>query len=389
MRRAILIVMDGCGIGALPDASGYGEEDPVSNTLPHVAEAVGGLHLPALERIGLGCIAPIKGLSGTGAVGAWGRSAIASVGKDSVTGHWEMMGIVIERPFPTYPNGFPKTLIEDFEHAIGRKILCNSAGSGTEIIKQYGREHIDTGYPILYTSADSVFQIAAHEVIIPLDELYRICEIARELLVAPNNVLRVIARPFIGDTPENYHRTENRRDFPLAPPPHSLLNFLKETGVSSHGIGVVCDLFPTSLFTRAQRTQSNAAHLSAIKSALNAGQESFLFANCEDFDMLYGHRNDPAGFAWALSEFDASLSDILIGLRPDDLLIITADHGNDPTTKSTDHSREYVPVLAYGKAVRRNAGFLSRMTLADIAATVALWLELPWKGVGRPLEIFA
>jgi phosphopentomutase len=241
----------------------------------------------------------------------------------------------------------------------------------------------------VYTSADSVFQIAGHDTTIPLEELYWICQAARDLLTAPHNVLRVIARPFAGDAPENFHRTENRRDYPLAPPPHGLLNFLRETGLASHAIGVVCDLFPRDLFTRSQRTQSNEAHLEAIHSAIASGGESLIFANCEDFDMLYGHRNDAAGFARALTSFDAALETILLNLRPDDLLIITADHGNDPTTKSTDHSREYVPVLAYGNGVRRNAGFLSRTTLADVAATIAQWLELPWRGVGRPLEIFA
>jgi len=350
--------------------------------------AVGGLKLPTLEKIGFGCVAPILGLAATGATGDWGRSAIASSGKDSLTGHWEMMGIITEKAYPTYPHGFPADLIESFARVTGLKALGNRAASGTDIIRELGDEHVRTGNPIVYTSVDSVFQIAAHESVIPLDEQYAICRKAREILVSPHNIQRVIARPFTGDSASTYKRTAHRRDFPLPPPPHNLLRFLKESGCAVHAIGVVAELFPQDMFARAERSQSNAESLAAIKQAVDDGVEPFVFANCEDFDMLYGHRNDTEGFARALTEFDAALAGIVAALRDDDLLILTADHGNDPTMPGSDHTREYVPVLATGASVRRNAGFLGRSALADVAATVAVWLEIDWKGVGRPLEIF-
>ena len=389
MRRVILIVMDGCGVGAMPDAAGYGEYDPASATLPHVSMAVGGLKLPTLEKIGLGCAAPILGLSATNATGAWGRSAIASTGKDSLTGHWEMMGIITEKASPTYPGGFPADLIANYERATGFKALGNRAASGTDIIRELGDEHVRTGNPIIYTSVDSVFQIAAHESVIPLEEQYALCRKVRAILIPPHSIQRVIARPFTGDTAATYVRTPHRRDFPISPPPHNLLRFLRDAGKTTHAIGVVADLFPDEMFGRFERTQSNAESLTAIQQAVESGTEPFVFANCEDFDMLYGHRNDTEGFARALTEFDAALAKIVSSLHDDDLLILTADHGNDPTVPGTDHTREYVPVLATGAAVRRNAGFLGRSALADVAATVAQWLDVDWKGIGRPLEIFA
>jgi len=372
MRRVILIVMDGCGVGAMPDAALYGLTDPQSATLQHVAEAVGGLHLPTLQRLGLGNITPIRGVSVTEAIGGWGRLAEASAGKDSVTGHWELMGIVTETPFPTYPHGFPPHIIADFEARIGQGTLGNIAGSGTEMLKQYGTQHLATGKPIVYTSADSVFQIAAHETLVPLGKLYAMCEIAREMLVFPHNVLRVIARPFVGDSPENFQRTENRRDFPLAPPEPNFLTALQAQGKTAHAIGVVADLFPRTYFVRAERTQNNPAHLAAILAAVRAGREDFVFANCEDFDMLYGHRNDPAGFAAALEEFDAALGSIMEALKPGDLLILTADHGNDPTTASTDHSREYVPLLVFGGGVMGDLG--TENSFSAVAGRVGEWL---------------
>ena len=375
MRRVILIVMDGCGVGAMPDAAQYGTTDPQSATLPHVAEAVAGLHLPTLQRLGLGNIAPMRGVSVTAeALGGWGRMAEASAGKDSVTGHWELMGIVTRTPFPTYPQGFPAEIIAEFEARIGRGTLGNVAGSGTEILKQFGREHIRTVKPIVYTSADSVFQIAAHEAIVPLETLYAMCAAAREMLTAPHNVLRVIARPFVGDAPENFRRTENRRDFPLAPPEPNCLTRLQAQGKTTHAIGVVADLFPRHYFARAERTQSNPAHLAAILAAIQTGREDFVFANCEDFDMLYGHRNDPAGFAAALEAFDTALGDILKELKPDDLLILTGDHGNDPTTASTDHSREYVPLLVYGGGVTGDLGM--KGSFVEVAARVKEWVGM-------------
>lgn len=385
--RVVLIVLDGCGVGAMPDAVQYGGDDALSATLPHVADAAGGLDLPALASLGLGRIAPIRGVPAAGPVkGAYGRMAERSAGKDSVTGHWEMMGIVSERPFPTYPSGFPSSLVATFERQIGRETLGNKPASGTEIIKELGEEHVRTGKPILYTSADSVFQLAAHEDVVPLAELYRICEVARRLLVAPHNVQRVIARPFAGADAASFRRTGNRRDFPLAPLADNVLSALAAAGVRVHGIGVVADLFPHSYFTAWKRTQSNAEHLSAIRQTLDEGGFDFLFANCEDFDMLYGHRNDPAGFARALVDFDAALARIIASLEPDDLLLLTADHGNDPTTPSTDHSREFVPILAFGGGVGAGQDLGTRAAFADIGATIMAHLGVAWNGPGKPIN---
>ena len=373
MHRVILIVLDGCGVGASPDAAAYaGTAELLSATLPHVAEAVGGLRLPTLQSLGLGNIVTIKGVApALNALGGWGKMAEASAGKDSVTGHWELMGITTLTPFPTYPNGFPRELIAEFEAKIGRETLGNLASSGTTILTTLGEEHVRTGKPIVYTSADSVFQVAAHERVVPLSELYALCETAREMLTVPNNVQRVIARPFAGDSPENFTRTEHRRDYPLPPPVPNFLSALADAGKTVHAIGVVADLFPKSYFARAERTQSNPACLAAILDAVQNGREEFVFANCEDFDMLYGHRNDPNGFARALEAFDAALVGILEALRPDDLLILTADHGNDPTTVSTDHSREYVPLLVHG-GIGGDLG--TRSTFADASAIAAEWL---------------
>ncbi len=381
MKRVILIVMDGCGVGAMPDAAHYGAADPQSATLPHVALAVSGLHLPCLQSLGLGNIVPILGVTPQDARGGWGRMAEASQGKDSVTGHWEMMGCVTAQAFPTYPHGFPAELMARFEREIGRGTLGNCASSGTEILARLGAEHLRTGKPIVYTSADSVFQVAAHEAIVPLAELYAICETARRLLQFPNNVQRVIARPFLGDAPL-FRRTEGRRDYPLAPPPGSLPQVLQQAGKTMHAIGVVADLFPRALFAQAERTQNNPAHLDALLRAVQSGTEDFVFANCEDFDMLYGHRNDAPGFAQCLREFDASLPAILDALRPDDLLLITADHGNDPTTLSTDHSREFVPLLAFAPSGAVQGSLGTRATFADAAATIAAWLGVVWAGPG-------
>ena len=374
MRRVILIVMDGCGVGALPDAAAYGGPSELSAaTLPHVAEAAGGLHLPTLGRLGLGNVAVIKGVApALNALGGWGKMAEASAGKDSVTGHWELMGITTLTPFPTYPNGFPRELIAEFEAKIGRETLGNLASSGITILTMLGEEHVRTGKPIVYTSADSVFQVAAHERVVPLSELYALCETAREMLTVPNNVQRVIARPFAGDSPENFTRTEHRRDYPLPPPVPNFLSALADAGKTVHAIGVVADLFPKSYFARAERTQSNPACLAAILDAVQNGREDFVFANCEDFDMLYGHRNDPAGFAACLEEFDSALAGIVDELKTDDLLILTADHGNDPTTASTDHSREYVPLMVFGGGVRGDLGTGS--SFGEVGRRVEEWL---------------
>ena len=386
MARIILIVMDGCGAGAMPDAARYGTTDPESATLPHVAAAVGGLRVPTLESLGLGRIAPIMGVSPLAAPrGGFGKLAELSAGKDSVTGHWEMMGIVTETPFPTYPGGFPPRVIAAFERAIGRGTFGNCAASGTEIIARLGEEHVRTGKPIVYTSADSVFQVAAHEAVIPVADLYAICQTARDLLVAPDNVQRVIARPFVGDAAATFARTPNRRDFPLRPPVPNVLIALREAGNRVHAIGVIAELFPREWFTTAERTQSNAEHLSAIRRAMAEDDFDLLFANCEDFDMLFGHRNDPQGFASALETFDDALSGIVHALRPDDLLLLTADHGNDPTTPSTDHSREFVPLIAFGQGIAPGRDLGTRATFADIGATIAGRLGVVWAGPGTAM----
>lgn len=372
--RSILVVLDGCGVGAAPDAADYGdvgENHP--DTLGHLAEAVGGLNLPTLQALGLGNIAPLRGVPPADAPRAhYGKVQPHSKGKDSVTGHWEMMGVHTEVPFPTYPNGFPPEIMQAFESRIGKQTLGNYPASGTEIIRQLGAEHLRTGKPIVYTSADSVFQIAAHEAVIPVEALYRMCEIARELLQPPHHVQRVIARPFIGDSPETFRRTENRRDFPLPPPPN-LIDALAERGVGVYGVGVVPELFVYRGFRHAERTQSNPEHHQALVRAL-ASDCACIFANFEDFDMLYGHRNDPEGFARALEAFDGMLADLLARLQPTDWLILTADHGNDPTTPSTDHSREYLPLLIYSPSVEAGRDLGVRRTLADIGATIgARW----------------
>lgn len=352
-RRFLLIVLDGCGVGALPDAAMYGPEDPGSNTLGNTARAVGGLKLPHLQMLGLGNVAPIDGVPPRPDAPAWwGRLAEASRGKDTVTGHWEMMGVVTDPPFPTYPDGFPPGLLRDFERRIGQRTLGGSPASGTEILKALGEEHVRTGFPIVYTSADSVFQIAAHEEKYGLARLYRVGEIAREMLVPPHHVGRVIARPFVGESAATFCRTQNRRDWPLPPPHPTMLDRLDDAGKRVHLIGRTAELFPRRPGQTFAPTGSNPAHAAAVAQSLDTGEADFLFANFEDFDMLYGHRNDPVGFARALSEFDRWLGgELRPRLRPGDLVGLTADHGNDPTTPSTDHSREYVPRLLFGPPV--------------------------------------
>ena len=353
MRRAAIIVLDGVGIGAAPDAAQYGDEG--SNTLGNLARAVGGMALPNLARAGLGNIAPLTGVPpDDNPLGAWGLMVPRSAGKDSTTGHWEIAGVHLEQAFPTYPNGFPSTVVAEFERRTGRPVIGNVVGSGTAIIDVYGPEHQRTGAWILYTSADSVFQIAAHEEVIPLAELYRGCAIARQVLAAPHNVSRVIARPFVGAA-GSYTRTANRRDFSVAPPDETLLDALLRAGIERQGVGKVDDLFAGRAIA-ARHTAENREGIAAIgtwlsRAAPRAGG-GLLFANLVDFDQLYGHRNDIAGFYAALREFDAALPGLVATSREDDLLFITADHGNDPTTASTDHARECVPVLAFGPDVR-------------------------------------
>ncbi|HSQ32629.1 MAG TPA: phosphopentomutase [Gemmatimonadaceae bacterium] len=377
-RRAAIIVLDGVGIGEAPDAARYG--DAGSDTLGNIARAVGGLCLPNLERAGLGNIAPLHGVAKTrAAAGAWGLMTPRSAGKDSTTGHWEIAGVHLERPFPTYPNGFPAEIVQPFERATGRRVIGNVAGSGTAIIDAYGPEQERTGAWILYTSADSVFQLAANEAVIPLDELYRGCSIARSLLVAPHDVSRVIARPFIGE-PGAYERTKHRRDYSIEPPAETLLDALEAAGIPRDGVGKVDDLF-AGRGIRSRHTGSNGEGIAAIAEWLGKAPEGLLFANLVDFDQSYGHRNDVPGFHGALREFDSALPQLLALLREDDLLFITADHGNDPTTESTDHARECVPLLVMGPAIKPVA-LGRRDTFSDLGATVADWFGTGFRGRG-------
>jgi phosphopentomutase len=374
----VILVLDGVGVGAAPDAAEYG--DAGSDTLGNLARAVGGLALPNLADAGLGCVSVIPGVPAVAApAGAWGTMRPASAGKDSTTGHWEIAGVHLERPFPTYPDGFPREVIERFSGAVGRGVIGNVAASGTEIIARLGEEHERTGKLIVYTSADSVFQVAAHEQVVPLEELYAACEVARTQLVAPHDVSRVIARPFVGK-PGAYVRTANRRDYSIAPPEETLLDDLAAAGVPRAGVGKVDDLFAGRSLS-ARHTRSNAEGIAAILEWLEGGQGGLLFANLVDFDQLYGHRNDVAGFERALREFDDALPAIRAALREDDLLFITADHGNDPTTASTDHARECVPLLALGEPVHP-VSLGERATFSDLGATVAEWLNVGFRGQG-------
>lgn len=378
MKRAAIIVLDGVGIGAAPDAADYG--DVGSNTLGNLSRAVGGLTLPNLARAGLGNIAPLEGVGRTDRpAAAWGVMEPRSAGKDSTTGHWEIAGVHLARPFPTYPGGFPHDIVEEFTRRTGRGVIGNVVGSGTAIIDRYGPEHQRTGSWILYTSADSVFQVAAHDAIVPLDELYHGCEVARAMLVAPNDVSRVIARPFVGAAGA-YHRTAHRRDFSIAPPAETLLDALAREGIDCRGVGKVDDLFAGRAI-RSQHTENNAEGIAAVDAWLSGAASGLLFANLVDFDQAFGHRNDVPGFYGALREFDAALPTLLTHLREDDLLFITADHGNDPTTASTDHARECVPLLGFGPSIRP-AAIGRRPTFSDLGATVAEWFGLSFRGCG-------
>jgi phosphopentomutase len=366
--RIILIVLDSVGIGAMPDAAAFGDP-PGSDTLGNI-DRVRPLHIPNLQRMGIANIKPFSHLTPVAnPAAAFGKAALASPGKDTTTGHWEMAGIILDKPFPIYPHGFPGDVIARFEKAIGRKVLGNIPASGTEIIKELGEEHMRTGSPIVYTSADSVFQVAAHEEVIPVLELYRMCEIARAQLDGPHRVGRVIARPFIGQ-PGNFTRTTNRHDYAIPPPPGMLLDKLQETGVFTFGVGKIYDIYCERGLTEHVKMKGNADGVDKTLEAMSAHREGFIFTNLVDFDMLYGHRNDVEGYARALEEFDASLPRIEKAMGSRDLLLMTADHGCDPTTPSTDHSREYCPVLAFGAGAKGRALGV-RKSLADIGQTVA------------------
>jgi phosphopentomutase len=377
-RRALILVLDGVGIGEAPDAAAYG--DVGSDTLGNLARAVGGFDLPNLERAGLGHIKPLQGMDGSReSAGAFGLMIPRSAGKDSTTGHWEIAGVHLAKPFPTYPRGFPKDIVDEFSRRTGRPVIGNVVGSGTAIIDQYGDEHARTGAWILYTSADSVFQVAANESVVPIAELHKACETARAMLVAPHDVSRVIARPFIGSN-GHFTRTANRRDFSIAPPSDTLLDYLSAAGVPRTGVGKVDDLFAGRAI-RTRHTASNAEGIALLLEWLRGSDVGLCFANLVDFDQLYGHRNDTAGFYQALREFDSALPAFQDALREDDLLFITADHGNDPTTASSDHARECVPLLVLGAAVHP-VSLGRRGTFSDRGATVAEWLGVPYGGLG-------
>jgi phosphopentomutase len=365
--RAILLVIDSVGIGELPDAAAYGDEG--SNTLGNIAREV-PLALPYLRSLGLGRVVALGGPDPGEARGAFGRMAEASPGKDSVTGHWEMAGVVLDRAFPTFPAGFPVPIIEEFERRIGRRTLGNIVASGTEIIDRLGAEHVQTGWPIVYTSADSVFQVAAHEDVIPIQEQYRICETAFELVGRGMGVGRVIARPFVGGAGA-YSRTANRHDYALEPSGTTLLDALTASGQSVVAIGKVRDLFAGRGIGRALPTKSDTDGLATLARVLDDTPNGLVFVNLVDSDTQYGHRNDVAGYAANLERIDAGLAEVVQRLRPDDLLVVTGDHGNDPTTPSTDHSREHVPLLATGARVSAGRDLGTRPTFADLGQTLA------------------
>ncbi|WP_071521231.1 phosphopentomutase [Neomoorella thermoacetica] len=379
LDRVILIVLDSVGVGALPDAAQYGDED--SNTLAHIAATV-DLRLPNLTRLGVGNITPLRGIPPVGTpAAAWGKMASQTAGKDTTSGHWELAGLILERPFPLYPHGFPPEIIEPFEKAIGRRVLGNKPASGTVIIEELGAEHMRTGNPIVYTSADSVFQIAAHEEVIPVEELYRYCKIARRLLTGEHAVGRVIARPFVGE-PGHFIRTDRRQDFSLEPPRPTLLDAVIAAGLEVMAVGKIKDIFAGRGISRWIHTHDNMDGVDQTRNFMREGERGLIFTNLVDFDMRYGHRNDVAGYAAALEAFDRRLPELLDALETSDALILTADHGCDPTTPSTDHSREYVPLLIYGKRIRPlNIGV--RPTFADLGATVADLLGVPYDLPGK------
>ncbi|MGE5632491.1 MAG: phosphopentomutase [Caulobacteraceae bacterium] len=386
--RVILIVMDSVGIGALPDAGLYGDEG--SNTVGNIARAVDGFELKNLSSLGFGNIEGDLGIKkATNPIGSFGRAIEVSPGKDTTTGHWEIAGITLEKAFPTFPEGFPLELVEAFENAIGTKTLGNEVASGTEIIARLGDEHVRTGYPIIYTSADSVFQIAAHEGVIPLEKLYEICDTARGLLTGKYTVGRVIARPFTG-TSGNYKRTANRRDYSLKPTSKTILNIIKDSNRHVMAVGKIEDIFAAVGITEAVHTKNNMEGVDKTLEYMRQDKKGLIFTNLVDFDMLYGHRNDVIGYANALKEFDSRLPEIFASMTESDVLIITADHGCDPTTESTDHSREYIPILMYGKHIKKGVSIGTRASFSDIGATVLELLGLSGdiKGKSFKADIF-
>ncbi len=383
IQRVILIILDGVGVGALHDAPLYHDEG--SNTLGNLAKKVHGLDLPNLQKLGLGNITAIEGVPAEkNPLGNFGKAIEVSAGKDSTTGHWEIMGVVNEFPFPTYPNGFPKEVIDTFIMKTGCKgVLGNKAASGTEIINELGEEHLKTNFPIVYTSADSVFQIAAHERIYPLEKLYKMCEIARkEILKGTHRVGRVIARPFIGERKGEFERTGHRKDFSVNPPSKTIMDLLTAQSISVVGVGKIEDLFNFQGITESIHTPHNPETMDMIISSCKKIDRGLIFANLPDFDTLWGHRNDPKAFAEGLEKFDSWLSQLFGVLTEADVVLLTADHGCDPTTKSTDHSREYTPILMYGKGIKKGVDIGVRKTFADIGATIADIFRIQGTGKG-------
>lgn len=370
-NRVILIVLDSVGIGALPDAALYGDEG--TNTLSHIYETVPTIRLPNLEALGLGNIDETNAIPpAKDPKAAYGKAAEVSSGKDTTTGHWEIAGVQLDKPFSVYPNGFDEEIVKEFEKQSGHKVFFNKPASGTEVIKQHGKRHMETGEIILYTSADSVFQLAAHEDIVPLDELYRICKIARNIL-DPYYVSRVIARPFIGDEETGFTRTGNRRDFSMEPAKKTLLDYCKESGLGVFAVGKIEDIFAMRGITDTIHSKNNQEGIEATLTAMEKQKGGLIFTNLVDFDSSFGHRNDPQGYAKALMEFDEALPRLIDAMQKDDLMIITADHGCDPTDVSTDHSREYIPILAFGENfVPCDLG--TRETFCDIAKTIDEYL---------------
>lgn len=368
INRAVLIVLDSVGVGELPDAAEYG--DAGSNTVKNIYKAMENFSLPNLEKMGLLNINGFEDIRKSEEyTGTVAKCNEKSKGKDTTTGHWEISGLILDKPFPTYPNGFPEDFLKKFEERVGRKTIGNYAASGTEIIKILGKEHVDTGNLIVYTSADSVFQIAAHEEVVPLEELYEICAAAREMLQGEHGVGRVIARPFTG-TEGNYTRTSNRKDFSLIPPKDTLLDYVSKNGLEVYAIGKIEDIFVNKGITRSNHTHSNEEGIEATLEALKEDFKGLIFTNLVDFDMVYGHRNNVQGYADALKYFDDKLPEIVAGLKDGDVLIITADHGCDPTTESTDHSREYIPLIVYGKSIKGNNNLGVLDTYASIGKTI-------------------
>ncbi len=379
INRVVLIVLDSVGIGALPDAHEYNDEG--SNTLGNIAKLYSALQLPNLTSLGLGNIDPSNALAKTNApIAAFGKAIEQSVGKDTTTGHWEICGLVLEKPFPTFPNGFPKDFIQNFENKIGVKTLGNYSASGTVIINELGKEHLETGCPIVYTSADSVFQIAMHEAIFSIEKQYEICQIARDMLIDDFEVGRVIARPFEGE-PGSFTRTSRRKDFSVMPP-DNLLDAIQVSGKEVHAIGKIIDIFSGKGISRYVKTANNQEGITQTIKAIQSASSGLIFTNLVDFDMLFGHRRDVDGYANALMEFDQRTPAILDALKEDDLLIITADHGNDPSAPGTDHTREYIPILNYGKMIKPDQNIGIRQSFADIAATIADALDVSFNTPG-------